>query len=51
MTKQEHDMIVKMIKNTYILFKEKEKLNKTKSATINDIVKMIKKEVKENVNS
>ena len=36
-----------IIQNTYRCFKAKERENKTRSATINDIVKMIKKELKE----
>ena len=37
-----------IIQNTYRCFRVKEREGKTKSATIADIVKMIKKELKEN---
>lgn len=37
-----------IIQNTYRLFKVKEREGKTRSATITDITKMIKKELKEN---
>lgn len=37
-----------IIQNTYRCFRIKEREGKTRSATINDIVKMIKKELKEN---
>ena len=37
-----------IIQNTYRLFRTKERVGKTRSATITDIVKMIKKELKEN---
>lgn len=39
-----------IIQNTYRCFRVKEKEGKTRTATINDIVKMIKKELKEDVN-
>lgn len=37
-----------IIQNTYRCFRTKEREGKTRSATITDIVKMIKKELKEN---
>ena len=37
-----------IIQGTYRCFRVKEREGKTRSATINDIVKMIKKELKEN---
>jgi hypothetical protein len=38
----------KIIQGTYHCFRVKERENKTRSATITDIVKLIKKELKEN---
>ena len=38
----------KLIQGTYHCFRVKERENKTRSATITDIVKLIKKELKEN---
>ncbi len=46
----EKEIIKTLIKNTYQCFREKERDGKTKSATIADIVKMIKKELKNNAN-
>lgn len=40
----------KIVQNTYKEFKIKERTGKTKSATISEIVRMIKKELKEDVN-
>lgn len=39
-----------IIQGSYRAFKIKEKEGKTRSATINDIVKLIKKELKEDAN-
>ena len=39
-----------IIRKSYYLFRIKERENKTKSATIADIIKVIKKELKEDAN-
>lgn len=44
----EREVRKKIIQDTYHCFRVKERENKTRSSTINDIVRILKKELKEN---
>lgn len=46
-----HNVVKKIVRYSYKEFKSKQSKNKTKSQIIDDIVKMLKKEINDNANS
>lgn len=46
-----HDVVKKIVRFSYKRFKAKQSTNMTKSQIIDEIVKMLKKEINDNANS